>query len=203
MTTNIIDDIIFEKYNEGKLSEDKMLLLLEASNTNKEEIKRIKEKIKKKEKLSEAEKKKYEMYKKSRKEKIAIGVGAVAAGIATAAAANHIANKSSENYNKRLVNDHNKALDMSNKADLDAIDKHPNLFTKTNIDSKIMEQESLIETTERQIAYANKHIEELSKDKFKNRNDIRELQYCNNVRRQRIEKAKAQITELKKRKSKY
>ena len=37
---NIIDDIIFEKYNEGKLSEDKMLLLLEASNANKEEIKR-------------------------------------------------------------------------------------------------------------------------------------------------------------------
>jgi hypothetical protein len=30
MTTNIIDDIIFEKYNEGKLSEDNMLLLLEA-----------------------------------------------------------------------------------------------------------------------------------------------------------------------------
>jgi hypothetical protein len=80
---NIIDDIIFEKYNEGKLSEDKMLLLLEASNTNKEEIKRIKEKIKKKEKLTEAEKKKYEEYKKSRNKKIGIGVGiGVAAGIA-------------------------------------------------------------------------------------------------------------------------
>jgi len=90
MTTNIIDDIIFEKYNEGKLSEDKMLLLLEASNTNKEEIKRIKEKIKKKEKLSEAEKKKYEMYKKSRNKKIAIGVGIGAAGIAAAGiAVNH------------------------------------------------------------------------------------------------------------------
>ena len=78
---NIIDNIIFEKYNEGKLSDDKMILLLEASNANKEEIKRIKEKIKKKEKLTEAEKKKYEMYKKSRNEKIGIGVGAVAAGI--------------------------------------------------------------------------------------------------------------------------
>ena len=79
---NIIDNIIFEKYNEGKLSDDKMILLLEASNANKEEIKRIKEKIKKKEKLTEAEKKKYEMYKKSRNKKIGIGVGAVAAGIA-------------------------------------------------------------------------------------------------------------------------
>ena len=78
---SVITDIIFEKYNEGKLSDDKMILLLEASNTNKEEIKRIKEKIKKKEKLTEAEKKKYEEYKKSRNEKIGIGVGAVAAGI--------------------------------------------------------------------------------------------------------------------------
>ena len=78
-----LTDLIFEKYNEGKLSEDKMLLLLEASNTNKEELKRIKEKIKKKEKLTEAEKKKYEMYKKSRNKKIAIGVGiGVGAGIA-------------------------------------------------------------------------------------------------------------------------
>ena len=88
--TNIIDDIIFEKYNEGKLSEDKMLLLLEANNSNKEEIKRIQEKIKKKEKLSEAEKKKYEDYKKSRNKKIAIGVGIGAAGIAAAGiAVNH------------------------------------------------------------------------------------------------------------------
>lgn len=87
--TNIIDDIIFEKYNEGKLSEDKMILLLEASNTNKEEIKRIKEKVKKKEKLTEAEKKKYEDYKKSRNKKIAIGVGIGAAGIATVATVNH------------------------------------------------------------------------------------------------------------------
>ena len=198
-----LTDLIFEKYNEGKLSEDKMILLLEASNAYKEEIKRIQEKIKKKEKLTEAEKKKYEDYKKSRNKKIGIGVGAVAAGIATVAAVNHAADKSYENYYKRQTDGANKALDQSNRAELDAIDRHPNLYNKPGydgIDSKIRDQESFIEVNQKQIARANKHIEELSKNKFKNKNDIRELQYANNARRQNIEKAKAQITELKKRK---
>ena len=198
-----LTDLIFEKYAEGKLSEDKMILLLEASNAYKEEIKRIQEKIKKKEKLTEAEKKKYDDYKKSRNKKIGIGVGAVAAGIATVAAVNHAADKSYENYYKRQIDGANKSLDQSNRAELDAIDKHPNLYNKPGyggIDSKIREQESFIEVNQKQIARANKHIEELSKNKFKNRNDIRELQYANNARRQNIEKAKAQITELKKRK---
>ena len=199
-----LTDLIFEKYNEGKLSEDKMLLLLEASNTNKEELKRIKEKIKKKEKLTEAEKKKYEEYKKSRNKKIGIGVGAVAAGIATAAAANHIANKSAENDIKRQVDNANKELDDRNIADLNAIDKYPDLYTKHGgIDSKIMDQESYIETLERLNARDSKRVEELSKNKFKNRNLIRNIQNAYNNRMQRIEKAKAQITELKKRKSKY
>ena len=201
---SVITDIIFEKYNEGKLSDDKMILLLEASNTNKEEIKRIKEKIKKKEKLTEAEKKKYEMYKKSRNEKIGIGVGAVAAGIATVAAANHIANKSVENDIKRQVDNANKELDERNKAELNAIDEHPDLYTKHGgIDSKIMDQESYIETLERLNARDNKQLEELSKNKFKNRNTIRKIQDAYNNRIQRLEKAKAQITELKKRKIKY
>ena len=198
-----LTDLIFEKYNEGKLSEDKMILLLEASNAYNEEIKRIKEKIKKKQKLTEDEKKKYEDYKKSRNKKIGIGVGAVAAGIATAAAVNHMADKSYENFNKRQVDGANKELDQSNRAELDAIDRHPNLYNKQGyggIDSKIMDQESFIEVNQKQIARANKQIEELSKNKFKNKNDIRELQYANNARRQNIEKAKAQITELKKRK---
>lgn len=94
--------------------------------------------------------------------------------------------------------------DERNKAELNAIDEHPDLYTKHGgIDSKIMDQESYIETLERLNARDNKQLEELSKNKFKNRNTIRKIQDAYNNRIQRLEKAKAQITELKKRKIKY
>ena len=191
---NIIDNIIFEKYNEGKLSDDKMILLLEASNTNKEEIKRIKEKIKKKEKLTEAEKKKYEMYKKSRNKKIGIGVGAVAAGIAVKHRLDQLKAKDKALEEEiKWRNDHDEQ--ESKKRDEDK-----RIKWYGGIDSKIMEQESYIEYLERQIKRANKRVEELSKNKFKNRNTIRNIQNANNSRMQQIEKAKVQISELKKRK---
>lgn len=71
-----VNDIIFEKYNEGKISdEDKLLMLLEASSEEKTEIKRIKEKVKNKEELTDSEEKKYKEYKKRRNIKIGVGVG--------------------------------------------------------------------------------------------------------------------------------
>lgn len=119
MTTNIIDDIIFEKYNEGKLSDDKMLLLLEASNTNKEEIKRVYNKYKRGEELFPAEKRVLLIAKRNKNEKITQGVGAAAlAGAAviggSKALQNHD-NKIAEKYKRMNSKYYKKGLEDGHK----------------------------------------------------------------------------------------
>jgi hypothetical protein len=189
-----------------------MLLLLEASNAYKEEIKRIKEKVKKKEKLTEAEKKKYEDYKKFRNKKIATGVGigaaSIAAGIATVAAADHIGNKNRErkmsNDYRRRIDDEKTKRDIHNISILDTIDQYPEIAIKHNkIKYEIIDQEADIRVFQKEIERNNKRIEELSKNKFKNRDLIRDIQYRIDTRRQEIKDAKHLISELRKKQDKY
>lgn len=79
-----VSDIIFEKYSEGKLDHEHTLLLLEASE-DRDKVKKIKEKIKKKEPLTNEETNFLKEYKKKRNKKIAIGVGIGAAAVGATA----------------------------------------------------------------------------------------------------------------------
>lgn len=105
---------------------------------------------------------------------------------------------------RRRTDDEKTKRDMNNSSILDTIDQLPEIAIKHDkINTEIINQEADIRVFQKEIEHANKRIEELSKNKFKNKDLIRDIQYRINTRRQEIKDAKHQISELKKRQEKY
>ena len=157
-----IEKLITEKYLDGVIDDDHYYEILEATY-DRNEIKRIKEKIKKKEKLTDSEEKLYKEYKKKRNIKIAVGAGV---GTLTAATiAKRYKNMKSEdrqiNYGMKLADDP-RYYDRKRDEHISEIEKERKL-RHDNEKNKVSEKQQKINEVIRDYGYRD--VESLKKDR--------------------------------------